>query len=108
MLCGRVVVAIWNGITGEGRAGFYHWHLTEHMAERVDIAGFAHGRCYRAFATVTHPEFFTLSEVDSFEVLTAKDYAERLNAPMTWTNEATAGKGGCSQCHTSSAHDDLR
>jgi hypothetical protein len=90
MLSGHGVVAIWNGITEEGRAQFYDWHLHEHMPERVGIPGFCRGRRYRAVDASTQPEFFTLYEVDTFEVLQGQDYANRLNAPTPWTKKATA------------------
>jgi hypothetical protein len=90
MLSGQGVVAIWNGIAEEGRSEFYDWHLHEHMPERVGIPGFRRGRRYRAIDKNTHPEFFTLYEVDAFEVLQGQDYLNRLNAPTSWTKRATA------------------
>ena len=90
MLSGQAVVAIWNGITQDGRAEFYAWHLNEHMPERVGIPGFLRGRRYRAIDGKTAPEFFTLYEVESFEVTVSKAYLERLNAPTPWTKAATA------------------
>jgi hypothetical protein len=90
MLCGQSVVAIWNGIAEEGRGEFYAWHVNEHMPERIGIPGFLRGRRYRAIDEATHPEFFTLYEVESFEVLQGQDYANRLNAPTPWTRKATA------------------
>ena len=90
MLCGQAVVAIWNGIADAGRTDFYEWHVREHMPERVGIPGFRRGRRYRAVDRATHPEFFTLYEVDTFEVLLGQDYANRLNAPTPWTKRATA------------------
>lgn len=90
MLCGQAVVAIWNGITEEGRAEFYAWHVIEHMPERVGIPGFMRGRRYRAIDKASHPEFFTLYELQSFEITTGQDYLNRLNAPTPWTLKATA------------------
>lgn len=90
MLSGQGVVAIWNGIAEEGRSEFYQWHLHEHMPERVGIPGFGRGRRFRAVDKNTHPEFFTLYEVDTFEVLQSQDYTNRLNAPTAWTKRATA------------------
>ena len=83
-------IAIWNGITDEGRADFYAWHLREHMPERVGTPGFVRGRRYRAIDAATHPEFFTLYETVSFEVMQGMDYLNRLNAPTPWTKRATA------------------
>jgi len=73
MLCGQGVVAIWNGIADAGRSDFYEWHVREHMPERVDIPGFRRARRYRAVDRGTHPEFFTLYEVDTFGVLEGLD-----------------------------------
>ncbi|WP_143748470.1 hypothetical protein [Mesorhizobium carmichaelinearum] len=38
----------------------------------------------------THPEFFTLYEVEDFDVITGEEYAKRLNAPTPWTRRATS------------------
>src|SRR5262249_28880010 len=90
MLCGQGVIAIWNGIAEEARAEFYAWHNSEHMPERVGIPGFLRGRRYQAIDHTTHPEFFTLYELQSFEVATGQDYLNRLNAPTPWTRKVTA------------------
>ena len=90
MLAGEGVIAIWNGITEEGRAEFYAWHLNEHMPERVGIPGFRRGRRYIAADAATHPEFFTLYETETPQVTQGVDYANRLNAPTPWTRTATA------------------
>lgn len=86
-LAGKGVVAIWNGIRDEGRADFYEWHNREHMPERVGIPGFLRGRRY--IAAEGHPEFFTLYETATPEVLSGADYLARLNAPTDWTRRAT-------------------
>jgi hypothetical protein len=91
MLAGEAAVAIWNAVTPEGRAEFYAWHLHEHMAERVGIPGFRRGRRFVAVDGTTQPEFFTLYEADTMQVLQGQDYANRLNAPSDWTKRATRG-----------------
>jgi len=90
MLAGEGAVAIWNDISEAGRAQFYAWHLHEHMPERVGIPGFLRGRRYRAADAATQPEFFTLYETSSFQVLQGSDYLARLNDPTDWTRAATA------------------
>jgi hypothetical protein len=90
MLAGEAVVAIWNGIAPEGRNDFYAWHIHEHMPERLGIPGFRRGRRYRSLDNSTQPEFFTLYEVDTFQVLQGQDYANRLNSPTPWTRKATS------------------
>ena len=84
-LAGEGAVCIWNDITAEGRDEFYAWHISEHMPERVGIPGFRRGRRYVAVTTETSPEFFTLYETDSPEVLVGQDYLNRLNNPTPWT-----------------------
>ena len=90
MLVGEAVVAIWNGIAPEARAQFYDWHTNEHMPERVGIPGFRRGRRYIAADADTAPEFFTLYEVDTMQVLQGSDYANRLNDPTPGTRATTA------------------
>ena len=90
MLAGEAVVAIWNGIAPEARAQFYDWHTNEHMPERVGIPGFRRGRRYIAADTATHPEYFTLYETDTMQVLQGSDYSNRLNNPTPGTRSTTA------------------
>lgn len=82
-LAGDAVVVVWNGIAPEGRDTFYDWHVHEHMPERVGIPGFLRGRRY--IAEWGAPEFFTLYEAASIEVLSGQDYQNRLNSPTPWT-----------------------
>ncbi len=89
MLAGEAVVAIWNGIAPEAREQFYDWHTNEHMPERVGIPGFRRGRRYIAADAETAPEFFTLYEADTMQVLQGSDYANRLNDPTPATRATT-------------------
>jgi hypothetical protein len=84
-LFGQGVVAIWNGIAPEGREEFYEWHNREHMPERIDIPGFVRGRRY--IAKYGRPEYFTLYEAETTQVLSGKDYFDRLNNPTPWTRK---------------------
>ena len=90
MLAGEAVIAIWNGIAPEAREQFYEWHVHEHMPERVGIPGFRRGRRFMAIDPGTRPEFFTLYEADTLEVLKGHDYANRLNDPTPGTKVTTA------------------
>jgi len=85
-LAGQGAVAIWNDIAPEGRGLFYAWHGWEHVPERVGIPGFLRGRRYGAIHG--SPEFFTLYEAETPQVLTGQDYVARLNNPTPWTIEA--------------------
>ncbi len=87
-LAGTGVVAIWNDIEAQARAGFHEWHTREHMPERAAIPGFLRGRRYIAVAGA--PEFFTLYETRDLAVLTGTGYLERLNHPTPWTRQCVA------------------
>lgn len=82
-LLGKAVVAIWQDPPPETRAEYFEWHNREHMPERVGIPGFLRGRRYRALSG--QPEFFTLYEAESLDVLTGAHYTGRLNNPTPWT-----------------------
>jgi hypothetical protein len=88
-LAGEGMIAIWNGVTPEGRDDIYEWHNREHMPERVGIAGFRRGRRYRAIDADV--EFFTLYETDTPLVHTSSDYMARLNDPTPWSQRAIRG-----------------
>jgi len=82
-LAGEAFVAIWHDVVPEGKANYYEWHNREHMPERVGIPGFIRGRRY--IAEKGMPEYFNLYEVETVEVLTGREYLERLNNPTPLT-----------------------
>jgi len=82
-LAGEAFIAIWHDVAPEGKPDYYEWHNREHMPERVGIPGFRRGRRY--IAERGAPEYLTLYEVDSMEVLTGQDYLNRLNNPTPLT-----------------------
>jgi hypothetical protein len=89
-LAGEGAICIWNDILPDHRADFYAWHNDEHMPERVGIPGFKRGRRYIEVDGTTQPEYFTLYETESYEVLVGQDYTNRLNAPTPRTKATTA------------------
>lgn len=82
-LLGGAVLAIWNDIAEGGDAEFDHWHISEHIPERVGLPGFLRGRRYNA--ATGSPAYFTLYETESVETLQSPPYLARLNAPTPWT-----------------------
>ena len=82
-LLGKGVAAIWHNVPQEVQADYNHWHVHEHMPERVGIAGFRRGRRYVALRG--EPQFFHFYETDSLATLTSQPYLDRLNAPTAWT-----------------------
>jgi hypothetical protein len=78
-------VLIWNEVTAEGQQAFYRWHNSEHMPERMAIPGFIRGRRYASDSA--SPQWFTLYEAASLDVLVSPAYLERLNNPTPATQE---------------------
>jgi hypothetical protein len=89
-------VTIWHDIAPEGKTEFYEWHNREHMPERVGIPGFRRGRRY--IAEQGTPEYFTLYEVERPEVLTGREYLNRLNSPTPRTRRALTHFRSVSRC----------
>lgn len=87
-LLGEAAVAIWHDVRSEARADYFEWHNREHMTERLAIPGFLRGRRYGALHG--QPEFCTLYEAESLDVLTGPDYTARLGNPTSWTRRVAA------------------
>ena len=82
-LLGKGVAAIWHNVAAEVQVDYNHWHVHEHVPERVSIQGFLRGRRYVAIQGA--PEFFHFYETESLATLTSKAYLDRLNNPSEWT-----------------------
>jgi hypothetical protein len=82
-LLGGGVLAIWNDVAPGGEAEFNHWHIREHLAERVGVPGFLRGRRYVALSG--RPTYFTLYETETVDTLASPAYHARLNDPTPWT-----------------------
>jgi len=80
-LAGLGVVATWHDLAGGAHDEFREWHTREWMPARAGIPGVRRVRRYVAIAGA--PEFFTLIEADSLEVLTGQDFARRVAATTT-------------------------
>jgi hypothetical protein len=45
-MLGQAVLAFWHDVTPEGREEFDHWHVREHVPERLAVPGFLRFRRY--------------------------------------------------------------
>ena len=81
------ILAIWNDCAPEGEAHYERWYKSEHMQERVGVAGFRFGRRYER-SSGGDRRFFTFYEVESPDVLSSRAYVERLENPTPWTTES--------------------
>jgi len=84
-LLGEGALVIWNDVAPGSDGEFNHWHIKEHMPERLAVPGFLRGRRYTA--DFDHPRYFTLYETASVETLGSPPYLTRLNAPTPWSHE---------------------
>ena len=89
MLAGEAVVAIWDGIAPGGARRSTTGTSTSTFRSASDTGLPAWPPLYRGRAD-THPEFFTLYETDTMQVLQGSDYTNRLNQPTPWTKATTA------------------
>ena len=85
---GKGAMVFWNDVIAEGEADFNHWHVFEHIPERVGVPGFLRGRRYVAVAA--EPKYFNFYETETFATLTSKPYLDRLNNPTPWTRRSLA------------------
>lgn len=82
-LLGQAVLAFWHDVTPEGREEFDHWHVREHVPERLAVPGFLRFRRYEA---VRGPAaYFYFYETESVATLSSPAYVARLNDPTLWT-----------------------
>ena len=84
-LLGEGALVIWNDVAPGSDGEFNHWHIKEHMPERLAVPGFLRGRRYTADSD--YPRYFTLYETASVETLGSAPYLARLNAPTHWSRE---------------------
>jgi hypothetical protein len=84
-LLGTGALVIFNDVAPGSDDEFNHWHMKEHMPERLAVPDFLRGRCYTA--ETGQPRYFTLYETASVETLGSAPYVDRLNAPTPWSRK---------------------
>ncbi len=82
-MAGQGVLAFWHDVAPGGDAEFDHWHLSEHIPERVAVPGFLRARRYVTLAEP--PKYFYFYETESLETLQSPAYLARLGDPTLWT-----------------------
>jgi hypothetical protein len=80
------LLAIWANVDADYQPEFIQWHNCEHMAERVNIAGFHVGHRYRALDEAR--DFFMVYETDTAEVMQSAPYLQSQNNPTPWTRQS--------------------
>jgi hypothetical protein len=82
-MAGQGVLAFWHDVVADGDAEFDHWHLREHIPERVAVPGFL--RCRRYVTLADPPRYFYFYETESLDTLQSPAYLARLGDPTPWT-----------------------
>jgi hypothetical protein len=82
------LLAIWANIDADYQQEFVKWHNCEHVAERVNIAGFHVGHRYRALDEAR--DFFMVYETDTADVMQSAPYLHSQNNPTPWTRQSIA------------------
>jgi hypothetical protein len=86
---GPGILALWNDCSA-GQGELYEtWYQTEHLHDRVSIAGFRLGRRHEIVGS--GPRFFTYYETDSDDVLFSSPYLEQLDNPSPLTRKVMKG-----------------
>lgn len=84
-LLGKGALAMWHQVKPGLDAAHDDWHSTEHLSERLGLAGFRRGRRCRSIDG--GKGWFILYEVDDLSVLSSPAYLERLNNPSEWSQK---------------------
>lgn len=82
-LLGKGALAMWHQVKPGMDGAHDDWHSTEHLSERLGLAGFRRGR--RCRSVDGGKGWFILYEVDDLSVLSSPAYLERLNNPSEWS-----------------------
>lgn len=82
-MAGQGVLAFWHDVAPGGDAEFDHWHLREHIPERVAVPGFLRARRYVTLGGP--PKYFYFYETESLDTLQSPAYLARLGDPTPWT-----------------------
>ena len=84
-MAGSGVLAFWHDVAPGGDAEFDHWHLREHIPERVAVPGFLRARRYVTLGG--SPRYFYFYETESLDTLQSPAYLARLAAPTPLTRQ---------------------
>ena len=87
-LLGKAALLNWGGVMPNHEFDYNLWHSLEHMPERMRVKGFLRAlRCVGIRGTNNINKYFMMYDVKSKDVLSSKQYLERLNNPTDWTSK---------------------
>lgn len=87
-LLGKGALLNWGGVLSKHDLDYNLWHSLEHMPERMSVKGFLRAfRCVGLKGTNDNDKYFMMYDVKSKDILSSKQYLNRLNNPTDWTSK---------------------
>ena len=87
-LLGKGALLNWGGVLPKHDLDYNLWHSLEHMPERMSVKGFLRAfRCVGLKGTNENDKYFMMYDVKSKNILSSKQYLNRLNNPTDWTSK---------------------
>ena len=87
-LLGKGALLNWGGVMPKHDLDYNLWHSLEHMPERMNVIGFLRAfRCVGLKGTNDNDKYFMMYDVKSKDILSSKQYLNRLNNPTDWTSK---------------------
>ena len=87
-LLGKGALLNWGGVLPKHDRDYNLWHSLEHMPERISVKGFLRAlRCVGLKGTNDNDKYFMMYDVINKDVLSSKQYLNRLNNPTDWTSK---------------------
>ena len=85
-LLGKGALLNWGGVLPKHELDYNLWHSLEHMPERMNVKGFLRAfRCVGLNGTNDNDKYFMMYDVKNKDILSSKQYLNRLNNPTDWT-----------------------
>ena len=87
-LLGKGALLNWGGVLPKHDLDYNLWHSLEHMPERMSVKGFLRAfRCVGLKGTKENDKYFMMYDVKNKNILSSKQYLNRLNNPTDWTSK---------------------
>ena len=87
-LLGKGALLNWGGVLPKHDLDYNLWHSLEHMPERMSVKGFFRAfRCVGLKGTYDNDKYFMMYDVKNKDILSSKQYLNRLNNPTDWTSK---------------------
>ena len=87
-ILGKGALLNWGGVLPKHDLDYNLWHSLEHMPERMNVIGFLRAfRCVGLKGTNDNDKYFMMYDVKNKDILSSKQYLNRLNNPTDCTSK---------------------